>query len=283
MQVNLRVFPSRRNHCGRRHEQKSAGSVTVPRGVGSSFLWFSLLRFPPGTTHHHARGSYVHRLSRLAAILAATALLTPTAAQAQITVFNSVAGWLSAVSTPGLDTFNDLDIAEGFYETPLFRNAGVHGYRASAVEGFVPAGVDVGPPPLSDTWLSNFFVQDVMVFDNFSPSVRGVGAEFFLTNASGLFVPTGQISITVVSGAFTDTQTLTNATTTSFRGFTTVGAINSVTVAAVRPNSEQIFATVNNFRLGAAPTSVIPEPSTYLLMATGVVVLGALSRRRRAA
>jgi hypothetical protein len=84
-----------------------------------------------------------------------------------------------------------------------------------------------------------------------------------------------------VSGTFTSVQTLTNASTTSFLGFTSVGAINSVTVQALRPNNEQNFVAVNNFRLGAAPTVVIPEPSTYALLATGLVVCVAVQRRRR--
>jgi hypothetical protein len=224
----------------------------------------------------------MHALSRcLAAVLAASALVAPSAVKAQITVFNSLSSWQGAVVAPGLDTFNDLDIGEGFYETPLARSAGAYSYRASAVEGFVPAGVNVGPPPLSDTWLSNFFIDDAMVFDNFSPTVRGIGAEFFLSNDAGLFQSAGQVRITVVSGAFTSVQTLTNPTTTTFTGFTSVGAINSVTVQAIGPQATRGFATVNNFRLGAAPTVVIPEPSTYALLATGLVTLAALSRRRR--
>jgi hypothetical protein len=224
----------------------------------------------------------MHRVSRcLAAVLAASALVVPSVAKAQISVFNTLSGWQGAVAAPGLDTFNDLDIGEGFYATPLLRSAGAYSYRASAIEGFVPAGVNVGPPPLSDTWLSNFFIDDVIVFDNFSPTVRGIGAEFFLSNEAGLFQSAGQLRITVVSGAFTSVQTLTNPTTATFTGFTSVGAISSVTVEALGAQATRGFSTVNNFRLGATPTVVIPEPSTYALLATGLAALAAVLRRRR--
>jgi hypothetical protein len=92
----------------------------------------------------------------------------------------------------------------------------------------------------------------------------------------------GQIQITLTSGSFTSTQTLTNSTSTTFLGFTSVDAISSMTVAVVSPNGVTgPFATVNDLRLGAAPTSVIPEPSTYALLATGMAGLLIMTRRRR--
>jgi hypothetical protein len=212
---------------------------------------------------------------RLAVAVSAVALIVPTAAQAQITVHTTLASWLAAVSAPGLDTYDDLEIAEGFYDTPLLRTAGAYSYSLSSPNGFVPVGT------VPDTWISQFFFQDGLTFNGFSSGVRGIGGNFFPTLETGA-VTTGQLQVTLTSGAFTNTQTLTNTTPSSFLGFTSTVALTSLTVQVVNPVANVgPFSTVNNLRLGAA-TTVIPEPSTYALLATGLTVMGFVARRRRA-
>ncbi|MCU0633565.1 MAG: PEP-CTERM sorting domain-containing protein [Gemmatimonadaceae bacterium] len=198
----------------------------------------------------------------------------PAALQAQITVHTTLASWLAAVTAPGVDTYDDLDVDEGFYDTPLARTAGVHGYELSSPNGFVPVGVE------PDVWMSQFFYLDGLTFSAFSSGVRGIGGNFFPTLENGS-VSTGNLQVTLTSGAFTSTQTLTNPTASTFLGFTSTVALTSLTVSVVQPSQTTgPFATVNNLRLGAAQT-VIPEPSTYALLATGLVAHGMISRRRR--
>lgn len=76
------------------------------------------------------------------ALALAALLCGAAAAQAQITVYDSQAAFLAAVTSAGTDTYNDLlPEATG---TPLARMAGVHGYLASSgpTSGFFPAGTD---------------------------------------------------------------------------------------------------------------------------------------------
>jgi hypothetical protein len=221
------------------------------------------------------QGELVNRIARLAVTITAAVAL-PAVAHAQITVFNSLTAWNTVVSMPGLDTFNDLEPGEGFYASPLTRTAGAYVYDVSSPEGFYPSGTVIDPS------ISNFFVEDALTFSNFSPTARAIGGNFYLGDEFGGFVGSGQVQITVTTAAGSNTQTLTNATQTTFLGFTSASApITSVTVKAVRPtNTEQIFAITNNFRVADMPSTTIPEPSTYLL-ATGFAGVLLMARRRR--
>jgi len=219
----------------------------------------------------------VHRIAYWTAVAAVATMLAPTIGQAQITTFTSLAAWTSAVTLPGVDSYDDLEIDEGFYDSPLSRTAGTHSYELTAEFGFVP----VGTAP--DTWMSNFFVEDAMTFGGFSSGVRAIGGNFFNTLENGAVTSGGQLRLTLVSGSLSTSVVLENLTSTSFFGFTSVGAITSLTVGIVDPVAfVSPFATVNDLRLGGAPASSVPEPTGYALLATGAAGLLASVRRRRA-
>jgi hypothetical protein len=211
-------------------------------------------------------------------LLAATAALVaaPSPARAQFTVYTSLDAWLAAVSAPGLDTFNN--IGNVSIVGPVTRTAGAYSYRANASAGrMYPAGT------LADRWLSTDDAGSDLVFDNFSPTVRGVGGYFFATDLGGA-VANSLVTLTAVGVGGTTTVTLTNLGATSFWGVVGSGAITSLTVSVAQPatGTDFRFSTANDLRLGAAvtPVNVVPEPSTYALFATGVIGLGAFARRR---
>lgn len=207
----------------------------------------------------------MRRLMRWAAVGVLWSTLISVPLQAQITVHTTLASWLSAVTGAGLDTFNDLNPAEGFYDAPLARTAGAYSYVVDSENGLFPSGIP-GAPGVRDTWLSNFFFADALVVRDFAPSPVGVAGNFFLSNDDGDLASTGSFRITVNSGVETLTNVINVATaTSSFLGFTAAGGITSISVLALDASSANpIFATINDIRIGANPAATVPEPMSLL-------------------
>jgi hypothetical protein len=218
------------------------------------------------------------RLRHLALVGTLLAAVTASPAHAQITVHTTLASWLASVTGAGLDTFNDLDIApeEGLYESPLARTAGGFTYEASSEEGLYPSG------SADDVWLSNFFIEDAVTLSAFSPSAFGVAGDFFLTDEFGQLGAQGALTISVESEGFSWTETLLDASSMQFIGFTSANAITSLRVAAIGASQENgIFATVNDVRVGGAPVVSVPEPGSLALLLTGAGGVMLVARRQR--
>jgi hypothetical protein len=200
---------------------------------------------------------YLLKLLCLAAMLCATA-----GARADITVYTSQSDFLSAVSAPGVDTFDDLTIAP--YGDTVFRTAAAYSYQAYSATGIWGAG---GP---TDFWLSNNTRDNPIVFSDFSGGVSAFGGQFFASDVAGQFVD-GNVVLTAADGG-TLTYNVAGATTSSFVGFVSTSPLTSVTLAT---DGGAYWPTANNVVLA------VPEPATYGMMLTGVALLGLMARRRR--
>ena len=212
------------------------------------------------------------------AMLACAAIVAaPTAAHAQFTVHTSLASFLAAVGANGTDTYTGFSIV-GSTPSPINRSAGAYNYTASATtSSFFGAGTTANP------WLSTNTATDAITFSAFSSTVRGIGGNFFGSNIAGAFLA-GDITLTATNASGSMVQTLINASTSTFLGFVSSSAITSLVVSSVQPTGAFLWPTVDNLILAEArPGSVVPEPSTYALLGTGLLFIGGISRRRRAA
>ena len=204
-------------------------------------------------------------------------MLAPSVAGAQFSTYNSLSSFTAALNTTGVDSFNNLP-QQVLTPSPLVRTAGAFGYRVVASSsGFFPVG------PSGDTWLSTDEPAAIITFNNFLPSVRGIGGSFFSTDFSGAFLPGQTITLTATDANGVSTMSFVSATSSTFFGFVSVGKITSLTVSATQPADDPAFPTVNNLVLGSGqPSSTVPEPHTFVFVAVGLAAVLMLSRRRRA-
>jgi PEP-CTERM motif len=210
------------------------------------------------------------------ALIACAALaVAPAAAHAQFTVYTSLASFLAAVGANGTDTYTGFSIT-GTTASPITRTAGAYSYTASTPSNFFGAGTVANP------WLSTNVATDAITFTGFTSTVRAIGGNFFGSNISGVF-QAGNVTLTATNASGSMVQTLINANTSTFLGFVSTSAITSLVLAAVQPDAGFLWPTVDNLILAEAkPGSVVPEPSTYALLGTGLLFIGGIARRRRA-
>jgi hypothetical protein len=214
----------------------------------------------------------------IARLSAATAMMCMCAgAQAAITVYTTQASFLSAISSPATDTFDNLSIGDTV-TGPINRMVGSYGYSANTSPGslFFIAGSG------SDAWLSSNTATDSIVFLSFSGGVQAAGGFFFGSDFDGFFAP-GTLSVSATDADGTVTETIIGATTGSFLGFVSNIGLAGLEVAALQPSTDFLWPTLNDLTLGvrAVDPTVIPLPGAFALMFPALLMAGMTAARRR--
>ena len=211
-----------------------------------------------------------------ASVALAAWLCVAGAAQAAITVYDTEASFLAAVSAAGTDTFDDLDYTTTV-NGPLTRTAGAHSYTAEAgpTSNFFPAS-DNG----LDVFLATNNRSDTITASGFSAGVSAVGGFFFGTDVNGMLTTATELTVSATDASGITTVPLLNPGAATFRGFISTGGLTSLTlwVGAVQGSGELgVFPALNNLTLAVA----VPEPQTWALMLGGLALLGWAARRRQ--
>ena len=200
------------------------------------------------------------RISLSAAAM--TVLMTQAASAAMVTFSNNTL-WTSFSAAQGssvvTETFNSYN---GFYLNGLTGNAGGIQWTASA-PGELYAG---------SGYMSTNSPEALLTF-NLSPSVQGVGGNFFSTDASFNILP-AVIGVTLADGT---SYVGFASSAADFIGFYSTGAAISsisVSVAGALPAGTN-FATVDNLYFAVS----VPAPGAFALI--GVAGLVGVSRKRR--
>ena len=201
-------------------------------------------------------------------------LAAASSSHAVVTVFDSEATFLAAVTAPGVDTFAGFSTTE-LTPSPITRSAGAYTYTASSPSGFFGAGTPANPA------LSTESDADAITFSNLSGGANAIGGLFFGTDARGLFVA-ASIVLTAMDSLGTMSTESFLASPSSFVGFLSTGTIVSLLVTTAEPGSF-VFATVDNLTIALAAATPIPEPETWSLLLAGLAVLGHCARRRQRA
>jgi len=215
---------------------------------------------------------------RLAHLLLAGAALvaSTTAANATFVVYTSQAAFLAAVTAPGVDTYTGFNI-NGSTQSPITRSAGTYTYSATASGD----GLLYGAGTTANPWLSTNQALSSITFANFTGGANAIGGNFFGSDIAGAFAA-GSVTLTAVDATGTSTQTITNATTSSFLGFVSTGGLSSLTISAVQPAGGTLWPTVDNLTIARTPAAgAVPETATWGMMILGFGMMGASARYRR--
>ncbi|WP_422016757.1 PEP-CTERM sorting domain-containing protein [Roseateles sp.] len=192
-------------------------------------------------------------------------------AHADITVYADPSAFNAEVTAPGIETFFGVaqDAAGASPMTRRTQLGTLYYYQAEASSSSL-----LGAGTADENWLTANVATDVITFSHFAQGITAFGGYFFGSDFNGQYqLGTVTLSVTDVAG-HTVTQTVSDATTSSFIGFVSDGAqIASVSLYSEQlPSGDSLWPTARQLVLGQS-ISAVPEPGSALLLALGVVGL----------
>lgn len=230
----------------------------------------------------------MRNVTRKFVLAAAGVMMTATVASAQVNLLN-VGGQLRVTSTPGATTPLLIDFLSGPTFPPTTIGFGVAGNAFSGTS----TGIFAGIAPGTSGQINDITINPVTGIATTTPggpllTIGGYTFTFGAAPATGGTVQFGPIALeetsTGVDARITLASTLSGGAcgmvgctyqgllTAQFAGYTLATLTTAIEGASGSP------VVTYSANLSA---NVVPEPSTYMLLATGIGALGLVARRRR--
>ena len=223
----------------------------------------------------------MHRIRAVAAVAAALMLSTTVNAQSIIT----------SRAALGATGFFDWSVLGPTLTSVANPTSGIAGTTTGGITATVSrstAGI-MSRLDQGNGWSGNFAAGDALLWTNnqpgflriaFSSAVDGVGAQI-QQNVFGAF--TGVLRVFNGATLLNTFNLAGNSTNTSGDNSAIFLGAQGAPITAIEYQMSDITKDFAINRLSIRSTSVVPEPSTYALLATGLVALMGVSRRRRRA
>lgn len=228
-------------------------------------------------------------LKHINAFIAVALAVSGFAASAAVQTFSTRSAFNSAVTSIGVDEFNDYStVPVNLPADPAARNAGPHNYSLTGGGDSLLAG---------NGFVMNLVNGPQLVFSGFEANINAIGGDFF----GALFSLIAEVPELVIDTPMSPTGTITGIVnyvqggSTNFvlanPGFFGLVADTGKTISSlafsVFLDGAEIYSAADNFTLAVGssvvvdPANGVPEPGSLALLGVAVVASGLAKRRRQ--
>lgn len=213
--------------------------------------------------------------TKLASAIGAMALVAGTAAAQTVGFSGYTNGTFNAVATPNTNSFQTATAGGLTYENSTFSGATTGGFASIGNNANGLGSIEL------DNLGAFYLMNNPFTYTGSSFNLRVVFTAPGASNQAFAAALTGAVTVDGAGGVFINFDNAPQTFAYSgVNGSGTVSlSVNDLSINA--PSQGELRIGVVSGNLTATATSTVPEPSTYMLLASGMGALGLIARRRR--